>query len=62
FYSANHPISNLQGMKMIVPAKGNNSAYQIVIINVSLDYQREKVFDRNVNKTELEKIMLSMLK
>ncbi len=62
FYSANHSISNLQGMKMIVPAKGNNSAYQIVIINDSLDNQGKEVFDRNVNKTEMEKIILSMLK
>lgn len=62
FYSANHSISNLQGMKMIVPAKGKNSAYQIVIINHSLDNQGKAVFDRNVNKTEMEKIILSMLK
>ncbi|WP_243526912.1 M56 family metallopeptidase [Bacillus pseudomycoides] len=61
FYAADHSIHNLQGMKMIVPAKGKNSAYQIVIINQSLDNPREAVFDRNVNKEELEKIMLSML-
>ncbi|MGG2014678.1 M56 family metallopeptidase [Bacillus sp. S10(2024)] len=62
FYSTHNSHSNLQGMKMIVPAKGKNSAYQIVIINHSLDNPGEAVFDRNVNKVELEKIMLSMLK
>ena len=49
-------------MKMIVPEKGENSAYQIVIINHSLENQGEAVFDKNVNKEELEKIMISMLK
>ncbi|MCX2829064.1 M56 family metallopeptidase [Bacillus pseudomycoides] len=62
FYSTHHSDSNLQGMKMIVPAKGKNSAYQIVIINHSLEKPGEAVFDKNVNKEELEKIMLSMLK
>ncbi|WP_410980033.1 M56 family metallopeptidase [Bacillus cereus] len=62
FYATHHSDSNLQGMKMIVPAKGKNSAYQIVIINHSLENQVEAVFDKNVNKEELEKIMLSMLK
>ncbi|MGG0726120.1 M56 family metallopeptidase [Bacillus mycoides] len=62
FYSTNNSDENLKGMKMIVPAKGKNSAYQIVIINHSLDNQGKAVFDRNVNKAELEKIMLSMLK
>lgn len=62
FYATDHSDSNLQGMKMIVPAKGKNSAYQIVIINHSLENQGEAVFDKNVNKEELEKIMLSMLK
>ncbi|HGG0585756.1 MULTISPECIES: M56 family metallopeptidase [Bacillus] len=62
FYATHHSDSNLQGMKMIVPAKGKNSAYQIVIINHSLENQGEAVFDKNVNKEELEKIMLSMLK
>ncbi|WP_404458083.1 M56 family metallopeptidase [Bacillus sp. RC250] len=62
FYSTNTSDENLQGMKMIVPAKGKNSAYQIVIINDSSDNPGEAVFDRNVNKAELEKIMLSMLK
>ncbi|PDY08552.1 hypothetical protein CN327_25660 [Bacillus cereus] len=62
FYSTHHSDSNLQGMKMIVPAKGKNSAYQIVIINQSLDNPGKAVFDRNVNKAELENIMLSMLK
>lgn len=37
FYSTHTSHKNLQGMKMIVPAKGKNSAYQIVIINHSLD-------------------------
>ncbi|PES31348.1 M56 family metallopeptidase [Bacillus cereus] len=62
FYATHHSDSNLQGMKMIVPAKGKNSAYQIVIINHSLENPGEAVFDKNVNKEELEKIMLSMLK
>ncbi|OUB11949.1 methicillin resistance protein [Bacillus thuringiensis serovar yunnanensis] len=62
FYATHHSDSNLQGMKMIVPAKGKNSAYQIVIINHSLENSGEAVFDKNVNKEELEKIMLSMLK
>ncbi|PQZ48648.1 transcriptional regulator [Bacillus sp. MYb209] len=62
FYATDNSDSNLQGMKMIVPAKGKNSAYQIVIINHSLDNPGEAVFDSNVNKAELEKIMLSMLK
>ncbi|MBG9830866.1 M56 family metallopeptidase [Bacillus wiedmannii] len=62
FYATDNSDSNLQGMKMIVPAKGKNSAYQIVIINHSLERQGEAVFDQNVSKEELEKIMLSMLK
>ncbi|MBE5105839.1 M56 family metallopeptidase [Bacillus thuringiensis] len=62
FYATDNSDSNLQGMKMIVPAKGKNSAYQIVIINHSLEKPGEAVFDKNVNKEELEKIMLSMLK
>ncbi|MGE7882099.1 M56 family metallopeptidase [Bacillus sp. NPDC094077] len=62
FYATHNSDSNLQGMKMIVPAKGKNSAYQIVIINHSLEKPGEAVFDKNVNKEELEKIMLSMLK
>ncbi|MBO1628397.1 M56 family metallopeptidase [Bacillus arachidis] len=62
FYSTNTSDKYLQGMKMIVPSKGKNSAYQIVIINHSLDNPGEAVFDSNVNKAELEKIMLSMLK
>ncbi|PEQ97457.1 methicillin resistance protein [Bacillus cereus] len=62
FYATHHSDSNLQGMKMSVPAKGKNSAYQIVIINHSLENPGEAVFDKNVNKEELEKIMLSMLK
>ncbi|QQP80650.1 M56 family metallopeptidase [Bacillus sp. TK-2] len=62
FYATHHSDSNLQGMKMIVPAKGKNCAYQIVIINHSLENPGEAVFDKNVNKEELEKIMLSMLK
>ncbi|PGK32125.1 methicillin resistance protein [Bacillus anthracis] len=62
FYATHHSDSNLQGMKMIVPAKGKNSAYQVVIINHSLERQGEAVFDKNVNKEELEKVMLSMLK
>lgn len=40
---------NVHGMKMIVPAKGKNSAYQIVII------------DDVLNKAELEEIMLLMI-
>ncbi|WP_410491512.1 M56 family metallopeptidase [Bacillus thuringiensis] len=62
FYATDHSDSNLQGMKMIVPAKGKDSAYQIVIINHSLEKQGEAVFDKNVNKEELEKVMLSMVK
>ncbi|HHK5535105.1 TPA: M56 family metallopeptidase [Bacillus mobilis] len=62
YYATHNSDSNLQGMKMIVPAKGNNSAYQIVIINHSVERQGEAVFDKNVNKEELEKVMLSMLK
>ncbi|MBZ6021872.1 M56 family metallopeptidase [Bacillus cereus] len=62
FYATHHSDSNLQGMKMIVPAKGKDSAYQIVIINHSLEKQGEAVFDKNVNKEELEKVMLSMVK
>ncbi|HDR6309580.1 TPA: M48 family metalloprotease [Bacillus cereus] len=62
FYATHHSDSNLQGMKMIVPAKGTNSAYQVVIINHSSEHQGEAVFDKNVNKEELEKIMISMLK
>ncbi|PEV66299.1 M56 family metallopeptidase, partial [Bacillus cereus] len=54
FYATHHSDSNLQGMKMIVPAKGKNSAYQIVIINHSLENPGEAVFDKNVNKEELE--------
>ncbi|EMA6341880.1 M56 family metallopeptidase [Bacillus cytotoxicus] len=42
--------SNVKGMKMIVPAKGKDSAYQVVII------------DDVLNKAELEKIMISFLK
>lgn len=41
---------NITGMKMIVPAKDGKSAYQIVIA-VSI-----------LNKAELEKVMLSILK
>ncbi|WP_002150023.1 M56 family metallopeptidase [Bacillus cereus] len=62
FYATHNSDSNLQGMKMIVPAKGKDSAYQIVIINHSLEKPGEAVFDKNVNKEELEKVMLSMLK
>lgn len=62
FYATGNSDGNLQGMKMIVPAKGKNSAYQIVIINHSLEDPGEAVFDKNVNKEELEKVMLSMLK
>ncbi|WP_141439109.1 M56 family metallopeptidase [Bacillus cereus] len=62
FYATHNSDSNLQGMKMIVPAKGKDSAYQIVIINHSLEDPGEAVFDKNVNKKELEKIMISMLK
>lgn len=62
FYATDNSDRNLQGMKMIVPAKGKDSAYQIVIINHSLERPGEAVFDKNVNKEELEKIMLSMLK
>ena len=62
FYATHHSDSNLQGMKMIVPAKGKDSAYQIVIINHSLEDPGEAVFDKNVNKEELEKVMLAMLK
>lgn len=62
FYATHNSDRNLQGMKMIVPAKGKDSAYQIVIINHSLENRGEAVFDKNVNKEELEKIMLSMLK
>jgi bla regulator protein BlaR1 len=62
FYATHNSDSNLQGMKMIVPAKGTNSAYQIVIINHSLERPGKAVFDKNVNKEELEKVMLSMLK
>ncbi|ARC32620.1 Uncharacterized protein BC141101_02551 [Bacillus toyonensis] len=40
---------NIKGMKMIVPAKGKDNAYQVVIIEDVL------------NKAELEKIILSML-
>ncbi len=43
-------------------SKRKNRAYQIVIINHSLENPGEAVFDKNVNKEELEKIMLSMLK
>ena len=42
--------SNIKGMKMIVPAKGKDSSYQVVII------------DDVLNKAELEKIMISFLK
>ena len=42
--------SNVKGIKMIVPAKGKDSSYQIVII------------DDILNKAELEKIMISFLK
>ncbi|MEH7457896.1 M56 family metallopeptidase [Bacillus sp. JJ1127] len=62
FYATHNSDSNLQGMKIIVPAKGKNSAYQIVITNHGVDTPGEAVFDKNVNKAELEKIMLSMLK
>lgn len=62
YYATDNSDSNLQGMKMIVPAKGKNSAYQIVIINHSVERPGEAVFDKNVNKKELEKIMISMLK
>ncbi|PEP54252.1 hypothetical protein COF36_23600 [Bacillus pseudomycoides] len=41
--------SNVKGMKMIVPAKGKDSTYQVVII------------DDVLNKAELEKIMISFL-
>ncbi|PEP21422.1 methicillin resistance protein [Bacillus wiedmannii] len=62
FYATDNSDRNLQGMKMIVPAKGKDSAYQIVIINHSLEDPGKAVFDKNVNKKELEKIMISMLK
>ncbi|BCC04734.1 MULTISPECIES: M56 family metallopeptidase [Bacillus cereus group] len=62
YYATDNSDSNLQGIKMIVPAKGKNSAYQIVIINHSVERPGEAVFDKNVNKKELEKIMISMLK
>ncbi|HHT7155957.1 transcriptional regulator [Bacillus thuringiensis serovar andalousiensis] len=42
--------SNYKVMKMIVPAKGKNSAYQVIILA------------DNLSKEELEKIMLSFLK
>ena len=42
--------SNITGMKMIVPTKDGKSVYQIVI-TVSI-----------LNKAELEKVMLSILK
>ncbi|MDM5152648.1 hypothetical protein QUF88_01405 [Bacillus sp. DX1.1] len=42
-------VSSVKGMKMIVSTKDGKSAYQIVI------------FSSILNKTELEKIMLSML-
>ncbi|MFC8770729.1 M56 family metallopeptidase [Bacillus cereus] len=42
--------SNVKGMKMIVPAKGKDSTYQVVII------------DDVLNKAELEKVMISFLK
>ncbi|MEB8775720.1 methicillin resistance protein, partial [Bacillus cereus] len=54
FYATHNSDRNLQGMKMIVPAKGKNRAYQIVIINHSLENPGEAVFDKNVNKEELE--------
>ncbi|MDA1636068.1 IS4 family transposase [Bacillus cereus] len=41
--------SNVKGMKMIVPAKGKDSTYQVVII------------DDVLNKAELEKVMISFL-
>ncbi|MEB9457132.1 M56 family metallopeptidase [Bacillus anthracis] len=62
YYATDNSDSNLQGIKMIVPAKGKNSAYQIVIINHSVERPGEAVFDKNVNKKGLEKIMISMLK
>lgn len=49
-YRLNSRRSNVKGMKMIVPAKGKDGAYQVVII------------DDVLNETELEKIMISLLK
>lgn len=46
----NNTKYNMKVMKMIVPAKGKNSAYQVLILTDSL------------SKEELEKIMLSFLK
>ncbi|KIV72288.1 hypothetical protein SZ39_2714 [Bacillus mycoides] len=45
-----YKLEFVKGMEMIVPAKDGKGAYQIVI-NVSI-----------LNKSELEKVMLSMLK
>ncbi|MGW5984028.1 M56 family metallopeptidase [Bacillus mycoides] len=46
----NNTEENYKVMKMIVPAKGKNSAYQVIILA------------DNLSKEELEKIMLSFLK
>ncbi|MCV5403841.1 hypothetical protein OFM88_30250, partial [Escherichia coli] len=46
YYATDNSDSNLQGIKMIVPAKGKNSAYQIVIINHSVERPGEAVFDK----------------
>ncbi|PDY45907.1 M56 family metallopeptidase [Bacillus pseudomycoides] len=57
--------SKLKGMKVLIPAKGKNSAYQVVIVNDIFtkgegEYKEE--IDDDLNKAEMEKILLSMLK
>ncbi|MEN1938512.1 M56 family metallopeptidase [Paenibacillus sp. 102] len=57
--------SKLKGMKLIIPAKGKNSAYQIVIVNDIFtrgEAEYKETIDDDVNKAEMEKILLSMLK
>ncbi|HGE5781696.1 MULTISPECIES: hypothetical protein [Bacillus] len=59
------PPSKLKGMKVLIPAKGKNSAYQIVIVNDIFtrgEAEYKETMDDDLNKAEMEKTLLSMLK
>ncbi|MFJ8527386.1 M56 family metallopeptidase [Bacillus sp. NPDC094106] len=57
--------SKLKGMKMFVSKSGKNSAYQIVIVNGIFtrdEAEYKETIDDDLNKKEMEKILLSMSK
>ncbi|KFM98712.1 transcriptional regulator [Bacillus clarus] len=57
--------SKLKGMKMFIPERGKNSAYQIVIVNdifTRSEGEYTEVIDDELTKKEMEKILLSMSK